>query len=184
MDITDGEKLILLMLSELYDRVGVEGDIEPDFIRSAIYGDQTWSISLKYAGIPFEDQDTPAIVNEIFDILEMWSVIERTFANLSSEEKDWLKKEGSGAFDEKPSFPGFDGNHETEYMGTASYIVNELGRFSEFRGRNFNSHMPSIDLHRRMLNAYREIRKELNVQPLSVQNLSDILKERVHPTNR
>lgn len=65
MKVTDGEKLILLMLSELYDKVGVEGEIEPDFIRSAIFNDKTWSIPWKYPGIPFEQQETPQVVNEV-----------------------------------------------------------------------------------------------------------------------
>ena len=33
MKLSDGEKLIILMLSELYEKLGVEGEIEPDFIK-------------------------------------------------------------------------------------------------------------------------------------------------------
>jgi len=43
MKITDGEKLILLMLSDLYERLGVEGEIEPEFIKSAIFSDRSTS---------------------------------------------------------------------------------------------------------------------------------------------
>lgn len=183
MKITDGEKLILLMLSELYDKLGVEGEVEPDFIRSAIFSNNTWSIPWKYVGIPFDEQETPEVVKEVLDILDMWSMIERSYENLSSEAKKFVEKEAY-TFGKDPKFPGFDGNNETEYMGTASFLVNDLDRFEEFKGRNFNSHCPSIDSYRRMLSVFKPILRSLNFQPLSAQNIVDILKERVHPDNR
>ena len=128
MKITDGEKLILLMLSELYDKLGVEGEVEPDFIRSAIFSNNTWSIPWKYVGIPFEEQDTPEVVKEVLDILDMWSMIERSYEILSNESKEFVEKEAS-PFGKDPKFPGFDGNNETEYMGTASFLVNDLDGF-------------------------------------------------------
>ena len=70
MKISDGEKLILLMLSELYDRLEINGEIESEFIRSAIFSNNIWAIPWKYSGIPFEDQDDPEIVKEVLDILK------------------------------------------------------------------------------------------------------------------
>ena len=144
MKITDGEKLILLMLSELYDKLEVNGEVEPDFIRSAIFSNNTWSIPWKYVGIPFEEQETPEIVKEVLDILDMWSMIERSYANLSEASKQFVDKEAA-PFGKDPMFRGFDGNNESEYLGTASFLVNDLDRFEEFKGRDFNSHCPSID---------------------------------------
>tara|TARA_B110000211_G_C14040845_1_gene536673 strand:- start:341 stop:892 length:552 start_codon:yes stop_codon:yes gene_type:complete len=183
MKITDGEKLILLMLSELYEKVGVDGEVEPDFIRSAIFSNNTWSIPWKYVGIPFEEQETPEIVKEVLDILDMWNMIERSYGNLSQDQKDWVEKEAN-PFGKNPTFSGFDGNNESEYMGTASFLVNDLERFEEFKGRNFNSHCPSIDSHNRMLSAFKPIMKNLNFQPLSAQDIVDILKEKIHPEHR
>lgn len=183
MKVTDGEKLILLMLSELYDKLGVEGEVEPDFIRSAIFSNNTWSIPWKYVGIPFEEQETPEVVKEVLDVLDMWSMIERSYENLSNESKEFVEIEAS-PFGKDPRFPGFDGNNETEYMGTASFLVNDLDRFEEFKGRDFNSHCPSIDSYRRMLSVFKPLLQNLNFQPLSAQNIADILKERVHPGNR
>ena len=57
MKLSDGEKLIILMLSELYEKLGVEGEIEPDFIKSAIFGNQLWGLKWKYSGIPFEESE-------------------------------------------------------------------------------------------------------------------------------
>ncbi|MEZ8093328.1 YfbU family protein [Photobacterium swingsii] len=184
MKITDGEKLILLMLSELYDKLKVDGEVEPDFIRSAIFSDNTWSIPWKYVGIPFEEQETPEIVKEVLDILDMWSMIERSYANLSDESKKFVENEAA-PFGKDPMFRGFDGNNESEYMGTASFLVNDLDRFEEFKGRDFNSHCPSIDTYNRMLGVFKPIlRRNLNFRPLSAQELVEILKEKVHPDSR
>ncbi len=183
MKITDGEKLIILMLSELHDKLGIDGEIDPDFIRSAIFSDNTWSISWKYPGIQFEEQKTPEIVKEVLDILDMWSFIEHSYNNLAEKEKDYLEKEAA-PFGKDPKFPGFDGNNESEYMGTASFIVNDLDRFEDFKGRDFDSHCQSVDSYKRMLSVFKHIIEKLSFNPLSVEDLVAILKERKHPSNR
>src|SRR5688572_7612554 len=107
MKISDGEKLIILMLTELYKKLELEDEIDPDFIRSAIFSDNLWSIPWKYPGIPFADQDTPEVVKEVLDILDMWSLIEHRYERLSKEEKAKLEQ-GAGAFGKEPKFRGFD----------------------------------------------------------------------------
>jgi uncharacterized protein len=183
MKISDGEKLIILMLSELYDKLGVEGEIDPDFIRSAIFSDNLWGIRWKYTGIPFEEQKDPEIVKEVIDILDMWSFIEYSYEQLSKEDK-LIVEEQAKPFGKDPKFPGFDGNNESEYMGTAHFIIDDLDRFESFKGRNLNSHCPSIDGYRRMLTVFEPIRSTLAYQPFSAENIAKILKERTHPDNR
>ena len=183
MKITDGEKLILLMLSEIYDALKIRGEIEPDFIRSAIFSDKMWSIHWKYSGIPFENEETPEIVKEVLDILDMWSTIEYSYRELSEDDKKYLEKEAE-PFGKDPKFIGFDGNNETEYMSTASFIVNKLERFEEFAGRDFNSHCPLVEAYRRMLRVFDESRDNLSFGPLSAKQLANILKEKIHPENR
>ncbi len=182
MKITDGEKLILLMLSELYDTLKIDGKIEPDFIRLAIFNDKIWSIPWKYSGIPFENRETPEIVREVLEILDMWSVIEFSYDKLIDEDKAYVEKEAD-PFGKEPKFRGFDGNNEADYMGTASFVVNQLNRFEEFKGRDFNSHHPSIDIYKRMLCAYKPMMKDL-YKLLSSQDIVEILKETTHPDNR
>lgn len=183
MKITDGEKLILLMLSELYDKLKVDGEVETDFIRSAIFSGNTWAIPLKYSGIPFAQQDTPKIVKEVLDILDMWSFIERSYEKLSPEDKVFVEKQVPHG-GKNPTFPGFDGNNESDYMDTAYFLVNDLNRFVEFKGRDFNFHCPSIALHRRMLPTFKSIMGKLKFQLFSAEDLVAILKERIHPDSR
>ena len=183
MNITDGEKLILIMLSELYDKVGVDGEIDPDFIRSAISSDNTWSIPWKYTEIPFQTEETPYFSRKVLDILDMWSMIERSYIGKSQRNKELIAKEAKLSSTELV-FTGFDGNNESGYLNAALFIINDLGRFEEFKGRDLNSHRPSVGIYERMLSVYKPIFAELNFKPLSPQNIIDILNERIHPDNR
>ena len=183
MKISDGEKLIVLMLSELYEKMGIEGEIEPEFIKSAIFRDHLWGIPWKYSGIPFEDQETPEIVKEVVDILDMWSFIEIGYQKLADEEKAQLETDAA-PFGKEPKFQGFDGNNEAEYMSVASFLINDLDRFQEFKGRSMNSHMPSVETYARMLHAFEPKRQNLISGPLNLAELTEILKEMTHPESR
>lgn len=59
-------------------------------------------------------------------------------------------------------FRGFDGNHETEYMGFCRFIIDEQGKFQEqqpyfLKNDHLNSHMPMIDKYKRMLEVSKSI---------------------------
>jgi uncharacterized protein len=183
MNITDGEKLILLMLSELYERLNIEGEINPEFIKSAIFSQNLWGIPWKYSGIPFENQDTPPIVKEVLDILDMWSFIERAYQKLSEDDQKKLE-EDAHPFGKDPKFPGFDGNNESEHMNIASFLINDLERFQEFKGRSLNAHMPTLDTYHRMISAFEKIRNTLVSGPMSLAQLTTVLREKIHPEHR
>ena len=183
MNITDGEKLILLMLSELYEQLDVEGEIDPGFIKSAIFSQNLWGIPWKYSGIPFESQDTPPMVKEVLDILDMWSFIEYAYQELSEQDKEKLEKDVH-PFGKNPRFPGFDGNNESEYMNIASFLINDLERFQDLKGRSLNAHMPTLEMHHRMLSAFERIRSSLISGPMSLAQLTAVLKETFHPDHK
>jgi uncharacterized protein len=174
MELTDGEKLIVLMLTELYDKLGVDGEIDPEFIRSAIFDDATWSIPWKYSGIPFKEQETPSVVKEVIDILDMWSVIELSFERLPKESKTELSKQLNDHLI-PPVFRGFDGNNESEHLGTAYFIINQLDRFEEFKKRDLNSHFPFIPRYRQMLSIFKELSRDEDRYLLSSEGIKKLL---------
>lgn len=49
MKLSDGEKLILLMVSDIYEHLGLEWDtgLDPSLIKSAIHEDQMWGLTLQ-----------------------------------------------------------------------------------------------------------------------------------------
>ena len=183
MNITDGEKLILLMLSELYEQFDIEGEINPEFIKSAIFSQNLWGIPWKYSGIPFESQETPPVVKEVLDILDMWSFIEYAYKELSEEDRQQLEEDAQ-PFGRNPRFQGFDGNNESEYMNIASFLINDLERFQEFKGRGLNAHMPTLETHHRMLSVFEKIRNSLISGPMSLAQLTTLLREKIHPEHR
>lgn len=182
MKLTNGERLITLMLCELYDKLDVVGEVDPDFLRTAIYTENEWSLAWKYPGIPFKSEDEPPELREVLDILEMWSFIETSYAELGQDEKNLLLTR-TQPFTTAPRFPGFDGNNEAEYISISSILIDQLDRFQDFSGRDLNAHMPTLGTYRRMLAKFREVR-EGNWDLLDVDELESVLAERVHPENR
>ncbi|WP_095166076.1 YfbU family protein [Pseudomonas sp. Irchel 3H3] len=182
MKLTNGERLITLMLCELYDKLDVVGEVDPDFLRTAIYTENEWSLAWKYPGIPFKSEDEPPELREVLDILEMWSFIETSYAELGQDEKNILLTR-TQPFTTAPRFPGFDGNNEAEYISISSILIDQLDRFQDFSGRDLNAHMPTLGTYRRMLAKFREVR-EGNWDLLDVDELESVLAERVHPENR
>lgn len=183
MKLSDGEKLIILMLTEIYGKLQVHGETDPDFLRSAIFNDHLWGIRWKYSGIPFEPADDPPVVREVVDILDMWAFIEHAYSKLDEEQKLALTR-NAAPFGENPRFYGFDGNNETEHMSVAMFLVNQLDRFQEFKGRSFNCHHPSLENHRRMLAIFEPLRGTLVNGPLALEQLTSVLRARVNPSGR
>jgi len=183
MKLSDGEKIIILMLTELYEKADIDGEMDSDFLRSAIFNDKLWGIRWKYSGIPFSEGEDPAVVREVVDVLDMWSFVERAYSDLSDEQKAELATLVPH-FRGDPKFRGFDGNNESEHMGTALFLVNELERFEEFKGRDFNCHCPSIEMHRRMLAVFDPIRQNLGFRSMSLKELASILSSQAHPSAR
>ncbi|MFS3726593.1 YfbU family protein [Proteus mirabilis] len=185
MKLSDGEKLIILMLNDLHRSNNVKSDFDPDFLDEAIRDNHLWSITWKYPGIEFNSQNdnTPPLVKEVLDYLEMWSFIEASYKRLSPEEIERLKQLAP-VFGNKPLFEGFDGNNESEYLATATFIINKLDRFTEFSGRYLNSHSPSIDGYKRMLVVYKQEMENNNYSLLKADSLAKVLNERTHPSCR
>ena len=158
--LSDGEKLITSMLCELYKHLEIDGEIDPLFIEKALHGGHYWGLDWQYSGIFDMPADSTETVHEVVQTLNVWRFLERSYANLSEKDKERVKKEAK-PFGENVVFPGFDGNDETEHFSIAQFLINELGRFVEFKGRDLNSHMPSIDEYRRMIRAFEPMKPRL-----------------------
>lgn len=174
MELTDGEKLIVLMLTEMYDKLQVDGEMDSEFLRAAIFDDATWSIPWKYPGIPFKRHETPPVVKEVIDILDMWDVIELSYSRLPEDSKKQLST-ALKEFQIPPTFRGFDGNNESEHLGTAYFVINQLERFQGFEKRELNSHLPSITRYRKMLDVFNTLPRGESDYLLSAEGLIKLL---------
>ena len=43
-------------------------------------------------------------------------------------------------------------------MSVTSFIINKLDRFEEFKGKNFNSYLPTLGSHNRMLRDFNTMK--------------------------
>jgi uncharacterized protein len=161
MKLTDGEKLILMMLSEIHNHLKIENGIDPKFVQSAIHSGNTWGITWRYPGIFDGTSPTPPIVHDIVDILDMWQIIESSYTALSPEDKAFLANEAH-PFGKEPMFNGFDGNNDSERIGITRFLIEDLERFPSFKDRELNSHyIDSTDSYHRMLKVFVPLRSSL-----------------------
>jgi hypothetical protein len=175
MKLTNPEKLILTMLADIHEKLGIENSVDTKLLTSAIYSDNTWALSWEMPGIVGDTPDpTPPTVSEVVDTLDMWSFIEEAYETFGDTEKKKIETEAD-PFGKHIQFSGFDGNNETEHMSIARFLVEDMGRFSRFKGRDFNSHHPSIESYRRMFAVFESIRKNLVGHGLTVGQVIELL---------
>ena len=175
--INDGEKLILMMLCNLYKHQEVDSDI-PEFVSKTIHGGHYWALEQEYSGLFHGHVDSPRVVSEVFDVLDMWSFIERGYAKLSEKDKKRVESEAAPLGNDV-TFRGFDGNNESDHYSVALFLINDMGRFNCFKDRDLNSHFPSINDYRRMLAVFEPMRKTLVGRALSASQIINLQKARM-----
>jgi len=154
MKLSDGEKLILMVLADMYKHLEIKGEFDPDFISTTISGGHLWGLRWKYTHIPFEKSENPPEVSETVDILDMWSSLEESYGKLSPADNQKVEKEANRT---SVRLFGFDANKEDHYF-IARYLIEQLDRYPSFRGRDLNSPSPRIDGYRRMYRVFEAIR--------------------------
>ncbi|HUK31195.1 MAG TPA: YfbU family protein [Candidatus Acidoferrum sp.] len=180
MELSDGEKLILMMLSEIHQKSRIENGVDSKLVQAAILSGNLWALKREFRGIFHGSEPRAEIVTEVLEILDKWRLIERSYGSLSHQDKAQLKTEAE-PFGVEVTFSGFDGNYEAEHLGVAGFLVDDLGQFAVFKGRDLNSHVPCVDADRRMLAVFRALPPSAS---LTAADLAKLLKERIHPENR
>jgi uncharacterized protein len=171
---SDDGKLIALMLCDLFKHQKVKSDIDPNFVASAIHGGSLWALGWQYPGLFHGHEDSKATLKEVLDILDMWAFLERGYARLSKKDKDRVAAEAE-PLGKSVVFPGFDGNYESEHLGIAGFLINEMGRFSDFKDRDLNSHCPLLENYRRMVKLFEPMREHLMGHELDASRIIEIL---------
>ena len=174
MDMSKVERLMLMMICDLY-KPPEEREFDAEFVSKAIAYGHLWALDWEYDNIVTDFQYSREDVKETVDILNMWRVVEVEFGRLSSEEKERV----SSAVEtpaEYIRFRGFDGNNE-DHCAIARFMVREMGRWPEFKGRELNSHYPSVPGYRRMLHVYKQLTSgSIGRVKLTVDQLIQILQ--------
>lgn len=174
--LSDGEKLITLMLADLIRGLGVQTDTDVELLQKVIYGGHYWALGWEMPGIFHDHSDKQSRVRFVVDVLDMWSFIEEAFDPLDKAGKDRLAAEVAPSV-ATVTFSGFDGNNESEYLGIARFLVNDLERFSRFRERHdqLNSHYPTVESYAKMLRIFEPMRRSLVGRRMNSAELAAVL---------
>ena len=178
MNLTNPEKLILVMLSEIHAGLKIKDGIDPDLVASAIQSGNTWGISWQYDMLLGGGDATPDHVSLCTKILSMWSDIESSFEQLTPEDKENVRAEAA-PFSSR--FGGFDGNEESSYLSAARFLVDNLGRFEEFKGRKLDGGVHTLPANKRMLTTHSAIREGCSPGPLNAVQIVKLLASWRHP---
>jgi uncharacterized protein YfbU (UPF0304 family) len=181
LQLSEGERLILLMLCEIKEHLKLKDGTDTELVKEAIYSGNIWGLDWGMPGV-FHGSETPeSVVTEMVHILAMWQRLEESFNSLTTEEKEWLAKESDLGKDVK--FYGFDGNSQIEvlYISAARFMVDHLDRFQNFKGRDFNAHMPTLEAYRRMLPVFEPILHQVLNKDFSAAQIAKVLDAYRHP---
>lgn len=173
MKLSPGEKLILVAMAD-----AASGEPHPAvdlaFVRKAIMGGHTWALGWKSPSIPQEDYSLE-VAEETESILNMWSVLESHVENLTPEDRD-KAKEAAYPFDLK--FKGFDGNND-DHFSVASFLIQDMDRFDNFKDRYLNSHSSgNLTHYRRMMPVYMEMQSKMgwSGRDWSAEQIGEVIK--------
>jgi uncharacterized protein len=173
--LTDGEKLIFMMLRDLFKRLKITGDeTDIEFMSDVIFGGHYWAPRWKMHGLFHDHTDDPREVGYVVDVLDMWDFLERGYERLTEEEREAIAS-AVPHYGQNVRFPGFDGNKESSKLGIADFLVEKMKRFTRFSGRELNSHFPAFGRYERMLPIFERTRSKLIGRDLGRDEIIAIL---------
>lgn len=184
--LSDGERLIILMLADIYKHLKIKShEFDADFIAKAAGDGHDWALQQKYGGIFPTEPRNEHDVKETHDILTMFRILQGSYGRLSEADKKRIDAAVPHQTGKDLFFQGFDCNHDA-HCGIARFIVEELGQYDEQKGRAFNSHGTVLPTYRRMLDVYTPLLHEIPAgsRGFNADQLIEILKARVHPSQR
>jgi uncharacterized protein YfbU (UPF0304 family) len=171
--LTEGERVILLLLTEIQDHLKLESSSRANPLREAIVSGNLWSIEEHFPEVFDNMEITKATANEVREVLAMWQRLEESFSRLSPTEKEWLASTGPQG--QYVKFIGFSENYEPEQSQATRFLVNATEQFSYFKGRELNSHVPMSGQYRRMLPRFTSILDEVVNRDFSAPQLHEVL---------
>lgn len=179
VELRDGDRLLFYMLRDIHKAVVKgRGELDPDFVSDAISGGHYWALAWEYSGIFHKHEDAKRSLNDVVDVLDMWSFMEEAYEKLSDADKAYIELE-SGPLGKNVKFVGFDGNNESEHLGIARLLIEKMGRFQRFKDRSLNSHHPTLRAYREMVKIFEPMRATLIGHGLNAKQIVELIKARL-----
>jgi len=119
-------------------------------------------------------KETPESISEfVFDVLQMYRVLDTSLGELSPEERQKIAVKDI-------TYAGFDGNDEGSYYTYANFILKDLGRFEEIYNNGkveLNSHRNMLNKYKRMVRTWKEV-KSGRYKSLSFENIVKVINDK------
>lgn len=137
------------------------------------------------------DEFPESACKEVLDIMTMYQFLQLSYDNLSDK---------SDIEEREVLFQGFDANDDSLHLSYANFYCQSQRRFGFLRfgegkiedqfdggfGVSLNGHFSVLDSYRRMLELWREFKKENSERwdRMTKEEMRAILDEAIHPSNR
>ncbi len=181
MKLTEGERLILLMLCEIHEHLKISEKTDAKLIREALMTGNFWGLDRYYQPAPEVD---PKVADQTLEILSMWERLEESFAHLSPSDKKWFEEHAS-AFQKDVEFPGFSGNFDSEQLTASRFYIDVLDNFEHFKSRQLSrSPISTVDAYRRMLLIYQKILATVMNQDFTAEQIAKVVAAWKHPRHQ
>lgn len=153
MHLSEGERLILVMLCDIHKALKIKGAIDPDALTASVLNGDSGGLGAVVSEVAGLCASAEGVAGEVDQILAMWAAIERGYKRLTVDEKREVEA-GAGPLGRGVRFSGFDAESENRHREAAQSLIEQTEKFERFQGRNLDAHMPCLAGYRRMLRAY------------------------------
>jgi uncharacterized protein YfbU (UPF0304 family) len=165
------ERLMLWMLSEvLKGQFGEGTDERIKLIQDVLFGGHFWALGLKMPALIHSNIDSKADLKFVQDTLEMWNIIELSIESLNESDKNNISN-----YKKAYRFCGFDGNKEYKFLAIANFLIDNMGYYNTFRGRDLNSHIEKLEKYKNMLFIFSQKRSKLNGRNLEYKEICELI---------
>jgi uncharacterized protein YfbU (UPF0304 family) len=172
--LTEPEKLMLVMLADIHEHLGIkDASVDGAFVRAAIAGGQSWALSSEYRGHAYASEDkSRAEVDEVYDVLDMWSFLEQGYAALGAADRARVDEVNHG---HPVSMPGFDGHEDQIYI--AKFIVERMDGYQSLKDRaTRDCHSPVRARYAAMVSAFEPLRAQFSSSGRHQLTADEIIK--------
>jgi uncharacterized protein YfbU (UPF0304 family) len=158
--LTKSERLILLNQYEILIKLDPE--------RAEEYGNFQTIVMSGYRPLYGElgiigDEIEETVYREVVDILDMFRFLKSSYENLA--DKDGIRQQDV-------EFKGFDGNGSQGHYGLVCFMIQDLGRWSEFRKYELNSHSEVLPEYRDMLARFVRVPDKFNLSKKQILEIT------------
>ena len=123
--------------------------------------------------IGFSKELPESISGFVFDVLQMYRVLNTSLCELSPEEKQKIDVKDI-------TYAGFDSNEEGSYYTYANFVLEDLGSFEEIYNDGkveLNSHRNMLNKYKRMVTTWKEV-KSGRYDKLSFESIKKIVNDK------